>query len=82
MGGRCSIADLALYGWIACHGWSSFAIEEFPQLKEPPELMKRLTSNSDCKDKAESVTISRRCQELAGSRPIFEARERMVSEAH
>ncbi len=33
VGDRCTIADLAHYGWIACAGWSGLNIEEFPHLR-------------------------------------------------
>lgn len=39
VGDRCSIADIAHYGWIACSAWSGVDIEEFPVLMEWKERM-------------------------------------------
>jgi glutathione S-transferase len=34
VGDRCSIADIAHYGWIACSAWSGLDLDEFPHLKK------------------------------------------------
>ena len=34
VGDRCTIADLAHYGWIACASWTGLDINEFPHLKK------------------------------------------------
>lgn len=39
VGDRCSIADIAHYGWIACSAWSGVDIDEFPYVKEWKERM-------------------------------------------
>ena len=33
MGDRCTIADIAHWGWISAAGWSGIDIDEFPNLK-------------------------------------------------
>lgn len=39
VGDRCTIADIAHWGWIASAGWTGIDIEEFPNLKDWEESM-------------------------------------------
>jgi len=39
VGNKCSIADIAHWGWIAAGGWAGIDIEEFPTLKAWEERM-------------------------------------------
>lgn len=39
VGNKCTIADIAHWGWIAAAGWSGIDIDEFPTLKAWEERM-------------------------------------------
>ncbi|KAM0802153.1 putative disulfide bond reductase yfcG [Usnea florida] len=39
VGDRCTIADIAHYGWVAAAGWAGVDIDEFPHLKAWEERM-------------------------------------------
>jgi glutathione S-transferase len=39
VGDRCTIADIAHWGWVASAGWSGLDIDEFPHLKAWEERM-------------------------------------------
>jgi glutathione S-transferase len=39
VGNKCTIADLAHYGWVAACAWAGVDIEEFPELKKWEERM-------------------------------------------
>ncbi|MCJ1454762.1 hypothetical protein MMC28_005115 [Mycoblastus sanguinarius] len=39
VGDRCTIADIAHWGWVAAAGWAGVDIEEFPHLKKWEERM-------------------------------------------
>lgn len=38
-GEKCTIADIAHWGWVASAGWAGIDIDEFPALKEWEERM-------------------------------------------
>lgn len=39
VGDRCTIADIAHWGWVAAAGWAGVDIDEFPHLKDWEERM-------------------------------------------
>lgn len=39
VGGKCTIADIAHWGWVTAAGWAGVDIEEFPHLKAWEERM-------------------------------------------
>jgi glutathione S-transferase len=39
VGNKCTIADIAHWGWIAAAGWAGIEIDEFPHLKAWEERM-------------------------------------------
>ncbi|KAK0929788.1 Glutathione S-transferase 2 [Friedmanniomyces endolithicus] len=39
VGGKCTIADIAHWGWVSAAGWAGIQIEEFPALKAWEERM-------------------------------------------
>ncbi|KAF2744827.1 glutathione S-transferase [Sporormia fimetaria CBS 119925] len=41
VGDKCTIADIAHYGWVAAAGWAGIDIEEFPALKAWEERMEK-----------------------------------------
>lgn len=41
VGNKCTIADIAHYGWVAAAGWAGVEINEFPALKAWEERMEQ-----------------------------------------
>ena len=41
MGEKCTIADIAHWGWVTAAGWAGVDIEEFPHLKAWDERMEK-----------------------------------------
>ncbi len=39
VGGKCTIADIAHWGWVSAAGWAGIQIEDFPALKAWEERM-------------------------------------------
>ena len=61
VGDRCTIADIAHWGWIASASWSGIEIEEFPQVKAWDERMEARPAVARGKD----VPEVHRIKELA-----------------
>jgi glutathione S-transferase len=60
VGDKCTIADIAHYGWVAAAGWAGVDIEEFPALKAWEERMGQRPGVAKGQDVPEPFTIKER----------------------
>ncbi|KAG7007551.1 hypothetical protein G7Y79_00009g026600 [Physcia stellaris] len=74
VGGKCTIADIAHWGWITAAGWAGVDIDEFPALKEWEERMLARPGV----EKGRHVPSPHRMKELLADK---EAMERKAGEA-
>lgn len=72
VGNKCTIADIAHYGWVAIAGWSGVDIEEFPALKAWEERMEQREGVKKGRDVPERFTIKER---MADKEKMREAEE-------
>lgn len=60
VGNKCTIADIAHYGWVAAAGWAGVSIDEFPALKAWEERMEKRPGVAKGQDVPEPFTIKER----------------------
>jgi glutathione S-transferase len=63
VGDKCTIADIAHWGWVAAAGWAGVDIDEFPALKAWEDRMAQRPGTVKGKDVPEPHTIKERMKD-------------------
>jgi glutathione S-transferase len=63
VGDKCTIADIAHWGWVAAAGWAGVDIDEFPALKAWEDRMAEREGVAKGKDVPEPFTIKERMKD-------------------
>lgn len=69
---KCTIADIAHYGWIAAAGWAGVEIEEFPALKAWEERMEKRPAVAKGRDVPDKHNIKERMKDKESMKQMEE----------